>query len=75
MSESSSSSSSSNTTKSTGNFYLRYYSGHQGRYHHEFLEFEILPDGKLRYGNKSDYKKDGLIKKYCFIFHFYLNLT
>lgn len=33
-------------------FYVRYYSGHTGRYGHEFLEFEFS-DGRLRYANNS----------------------
>ena len=31
-------------------FYVRYYVGHMGKFGHEFLEFELRPDGKLRYG-------------------------
>lgn len=27
-------------------FYLRYYTGHKGKFGHEFLEFEFRPDGK-----------------------------
>ena len=45
------------------NFYLRYYVGHQGRFGHEFLEFEFRPDGRLRYANNSSYKGDGMIRK------------
>ena len=29
-----------------GEFYLRYYVGHKGKFGHEFLEFEFRPDGK-----------------------------
>lgn len=29
-------------------FYLRYYTGHKGRFGHEYLEFEISPDGRVR---------------------------
>lgn len=52
--------------------YVRYYSGHQGRFGHEFLEFDIRthPDGKsglLRYANNSNYKNDTLIKKHATI--------
>lgn len=36
--------------------------GHYGSFGHEFLEFEIK-DGRLRYGNNSNYKKDILIRK------------
>ena len=53
-------------------FYLRYYVGHNGRYGHEFLEFEITRDGKLRYGNNSSYKKDGMIKKHGIQFSSFL---
>ncbi|KAJ5247207.1 Protein mago nashi [Penicillium chermesinum] len=49
-------------------FYLRYYSGHSGRFGHEFLEFDIrsLPDGNsaaVRYANNSNYRNDSLIRK------------
>ena len=37
-------------------------SGHQGRYGHEFLEFEYSR-GRLRYANNSNYRNDDLIKK------------
>lgn len=48
--------------------YVRYYSGHQGRFGHEFLEFDIRThaDGRsgiLRYANNSNYKNDTLITK------------
>ena len=29
-----------------GEFYVRYYVGHKGKFGHEFLEFEFRPDGK-----------------------------
>merc|ERR1712070_967381 len=48
-------------------FYVRYYVGHKGKFGHEFLEFELRPDGKLRYANNSNYKKDSLIRKEVFI--------
>ncbi|KAA6358560.1 MAG: putative protein mago nashi, partial [Streblomastix strix] len=48
-------------------FYLRYYSGHKGRFGHEFLEFEIKPNSKLRYANNSHYKNDGIICKEVFL--------
>ncbi|TIB78599.1 mago nashi [Wallemia mellicola] len=44
------------------NFYLRYYSGHSGKYGHEFLEFEYTR-GRLRYANNSNYRNDELIRK------------
>lgn len=48
-------------------FYLRYYVGHNGKFGHEFLEFELKGDGKLRYANNSNYKNDTMIRKqvYC----------
>ena len=44
-------------------FYLRYHVGQKGRFGVEFLEFELLPGGKLRYANNSDYGQDGLIRR------------
>ena len=44
-------------------FYLRYYVGHKGKFGHEFLEFEITPQGRLRYANNSQYKAENLIRK------------
>ena len=37
--------------------------GHKGRYGHEFMEFEFLADGTLRYANNSNYKNDVIIRK------------
>lgn len=37
--------------------------GHSGKFGHEFLEFEFQPDGKLRYANNSNYKRDSMIRK------------
>ena len=37
--------------------------GHHGRFGHEFLEFEFLEDGLLRYANNSLYKGKDLLKK------------
>ena len=37
--------------------------GHKGKFGHEFLEFELRPDGKLRYANNSNYKNDTMIRK------------
>lgn len=39
-------------------FYVRYYVGHQGKFGHEFLEFEFRPDGKLRYGKEGSREKE-----------------
>ncbi|KAJ5682252.1 hypothetical protein N7462_005417 [Penicillium macrosclerotiorum] len=49
-------------------FYLRYYSGHSGRFGHEFLEFDFrtIADGNsaaVRYANNSNYRNDSLIRK------------
>ncbi|KTW26325.1 hypothetical protein T552_04181 [Pneumocystis carinii B80] len=44
-------------------FYLRYYSGHTGRFGHEFLEFDFRADGTSRYANNSNYRNDSLIRK------------
>ncbi|BFZ59319.1 Protein mago nashi [Saitoella coloradoensis] len=44
-------------------FYLRYYSGHTGRFGHEFLEFDVRADGVARYANNSNYRNDSLIRK------------
>ena len=46
----------------SNDFYLRYYVGHKGKFGHEFLEFELRPDGKLRYANNSNYKNDTMIR-------------
>ena len=43
--------------------YVRYYSGHRGKFGHEFMEFEFRPDGRLRYSNNSNYKNDTIIRK------------
>ncbi len=57
------------------NFYCRYYVGHKGKFGHEFMEFEVTNDGKLRYSNNSNYKNDFMIRKegtvllFCFL-HF-----
>jgi hypothetical protein len=48
---------------SGGEFYCRYYVGHKGKFGHEFMEFEITSDGKLRYANNSNYKNDFMIRK------------
>lgn len=44
-------------------FYVRYYVGHQGKFGHEFLEFEFRGNGRLRYSNNSQYKAENLIRK------------
>jgi len=48
-------------------FYVRYYVGHKGKFGHEFLEFEIRPDGRLRYANNSNYKNDTMIRKEVYV--------
>jgi len=52
---------------SKGDFYVRYYIGHRGKFGHEFLEFEFKPDGRLRYANNSNYKSDVLIRKEVYV--------
>ncbi|TPX47947.1 hypothetical protein CcCBS67573_g10225 [Chytriomyces confervae] len=47
----------------TDDFYIRYYVGHMGKFGHEFLEYELSPEGKLRYANNSNYKNDSMIRK------------
>ena len=42
---------------------MHYSVGHKGKFGHEFLEFEFRSDGKLRYANDSQYRKDTLIRK------------
>lgn len=37
--------------------------GHKGKFGHEFMEFELRPDGRLRYANNSNYKNDTMIRK------------
>ncbi|KAK7195396.1 mago nashi-like protein [Novymonas esmeraldas] len=44
-------------------YYVRYYSGHTGRYGNEFLEFEIAENGSLKYVNNSNYRNEFIIKK------------
>ncbi|KAF3356137.1 hypothetical protein VDGD_07829 [Verticillium dahliae] len=49
-------------------FYMRYYSGHSGRFGHEFLEFDfrVVGDDRsaiARYANNSNYRNDSLIRK------------
>ena len=45
------------------NVYLFRSVGHKSRFGHEFLEFELRPDGRLRYANNSNYKRDVMIRK------------
>lgn len=44
-------------------FYCRYYVGHKGKFGHEYMEFEVTSDGRLRYANNSNYKNDTMIRK------------
>lgn len=48
-------------------FYLRYYVGHRGKFGHEFFEFELFPDGRLRYANNSNYKSESMIRKELYL--------
>ena len=47
--------------------YIRYYVGHRGKFGHEFLEFEIRGDGRVRYANSSNYKSDLTIRKEVYV--------
>ncbi|KAI9219564.1 Mago nashi-like protein [Blastocladiella britannica] len=58
---------SSSAHAASTDFSFRYYSGHKGRYGHEYLEFEVFPNGKLRYFNNSNYKNDSMIKKEMYL--------
>ena len=51
------------TSSSSSFFYCRYYSGHTGKFGHEFLEFEVDKDGTLRYSNSSGYRGAPTLKK------------
>jgi len=42
---------------------LSYHVGHKGKFGHEFFEFEIKSDGRIRYSNNSQYKAENLIRK------------
>jgi len=55
--------------KEDGDLYIRYYVGHQGKFGHEFLEFELLPSGLLRYANSSHYRSDSTIRKQLTLSH------
>ena len=54
-------------------FYVRYYAGHKGKFGHEFFEFELEQNGRLRYANASRYKasgtskQDNIIRKQVFV--------
>ncbi|CAK7262940.1 hypothetical protein SEPCBS57363_000313 [Sporothrix epigloea] len=59
-------------TSTSEPFYLRYYSGHSGRFGHEFLEFDfrVVGDGRsaiARYANNSNYRNDSLIRKEMYV--------
>jgi len=51
------------TDPDPGEFYCRYYTGHKGKFGHEFMEFELQPNGNLRYANDSNYKNAVMIRK------------
>ncbi|KAJ2813305.1 hypothetical protein H4S07_000790 [Coemansia furcata] len=44
-------------------FYMYFYSGHKGKFGHEFFRFEIDEKGCLSYANDSKYRRDSLIEK------------
>ena len=47
-------------------FYLRYHLSRRNR-QGQLLEFELLPDGKLRYGNSSSEHGDGMIHREVYL--------
>ncbi|KAJ2662313.1 hypothetical protein IWW48_001888 [Coemansia sp. RSA 1200] len=47
----------------TADFYMYFYSGHKGKFGHEFFRFEIDKRGRLKYSNNSNYRRDSLIRK------------
>ena len=48
-------------------FYLRYYVGHDGKHGHEFLEFELTSNGRLRYTNNTSYKGENSISREWYV--------
>ncbi|KAI9502151.1 Mago nashi protein [Coemansia spiralis] len=44
-------------------FYMYFYSGHKGKFGHEFFRFEIDKSGYLKYANNSNYRRDSMIRK------------
>ncbi|KAJ2804188.1 hypothetical protein H4R20_002603 [Coemansia guatemalensis] len=44
-------------------FYIYFYTGHKGRFGHEFFRFEIDHEGHLKYANNSNYRRDSIIHK------------
>ena len=48
-------------------FFVRYYSGHCGKFGHEFLEFEFRRNGKLLYINNSNYKHEKPIRRELYV--------
>ena len=48
-------------------FYVRYHLTRYSRRGREFLEFELLPNGKLRYANSSSADDDGMIRQEVFL--------
>ncbi|KJE94028.1 mago nashi protein [Capsaspora owczarzaki ATCC 30864] len=48
-------------------FHLRYYTGHKGKFGHEFLEFEFSSDGLLRYANNTHYRGETIIRKQVYV--------
>ena len=57
----------SDISKCYFHFYHLYSVGHKGKFGHEFLEFELRPNGRLRYANNSQYKSDTLIRKEVYV--------
>lgn len=53
----------STQTMNSNLYYVRYYSGHTGRYGNQFLQFQLKEDGTLKYANNSHYRNENIIKK------------
>ncbi|KAI9472600.1 protein mago nashi putative [Coemansia mojavensis] len=47
----------------THEFSIYFYTGHKGRFGHEFFRFEIDKQGYLKYANNSNYRRDSIIRK------------
>eukprot|EP00523_Entomoneis_sp_CCMP467_P016076 CAMPEP_0168770702 /NCGR_PEP_ID=MMETSP0725-20121227/3058_1 /TAXON_ID=265536 /ORGANISM="Amphiprora sp., Strain CCMP467" /LENGTH=210 /DNA_ID=CAMNT_0008820159 /DNA_START=6 /DNA_END=639 /DNA_ORIENTATION=+ len=45
-------------------FYLRYHVAQKGR---QWLEFELLPNGKMRYANNINYIREGMVRREVFL--------
>ncbi|KAI8320227.1 Mago nashi protein [Martensiomyces pterosporus] len=48
---------------SKSDFYIYFYTGHKGKFGHEFFRFEVDSHGRLKYANNSNYRRDSIIRK------------